>query len=313
MALYKIYDFKVSIPLDLGFHASKDSENESGSPDISISIENRTDPSLQRLKKRGQRLYSVKQAADYEVISSNDGIELVLKDKEIHCTADPRIFDGDSLRLEILGTAMPMWLERMGIVTFHAAGIESGGKAFVLLADSGEGKSTLTAHLINSCCRLLADDVTAVDLTHGSPMIRPAYPQLRLWPGSAPHLKEKEDSYPRVLKGYEKRLVPVGGNDLGAFCGEITPLAQIYLLNQENAKASIKLLEKSPSRCLIELLRNSFVGQLLEASKDRPERLRRLGEIVRLVPMKELTYPTGFDKIHEVCDRILDDFHRSTG
>ena len=307
MARYNIYGFKVNVPLDLRFRPSI----AAGLPDISISIERPINSSLKRPKKARERLYSVKQTAEFDVISSSDGLELVLSDKEIHCTADPRVFDDDSLRLELLGTAMPMWLERKGIVTFHGASIETGGKALVLLANSGDGKSTLATHLLQSNCRLLADDVTAVDVKPEGIAVRPAFPQMRLWPGSALHLKEKESTYPHVLKGFSKRLVPVEENEVGAFCSEITPLAQIYLLKQVKTKAGTRFVEKTPSQCLIELLRNSFVGELLEVSSGRPERLRRLGDVARRVPMKELTYPTGFDKIYEVRDKILDDFHRS--
>jgi hypothetical protein len=305
LAHYFIYGYKVNVSLDLRLDGSGTSEP----PDISIVIERPTNSSIKKPKRAGKRSFSIRQTSDSDVISSNDGLKLQIFDDRIICTADPRVFDDNFLRIELLGTAMPLWLERKGTVTFHCAAVETCGNAFVLLADSGEGKSTMAAHLLKKDCRLLADDVTAVEVESGTPMIQPAFPQMKLWPGSVKHLKKREKAYPRVIKGFPKRLVPVGGEDVGGFCNRPTPLKAIYLLKQGTAREETRIEEKSQSQCLVELLCYSFVGKLLEGSSGRPERLKRLGDVARCVPLKELTYPTGFDKIHEVCDRILDDFH----
>ena len=308
MAHYFIYGYNVNVPLDLGFDGSGAAET----PDISIVIERPANSSIKMPKRAGRRSFAIRQSSDSDVISSNDGLKLQIFDDRIICTADPSVFDDNFLRIELLGTAMPLWLERKGIVTFHCAAVETGGKAFVLLADSGEGKSTMAAYLLKKNCRLLADDVTAVEVESGTPMIRPAFPQMKLWPGSVKHLKKKEKDYPRIIKGFPKRLVPVSGDDVGDFCSQPTPLEAIYLLKQGGAREQILIEKKSQSQCLLDLLCYSFVGKLLEGTNGRPERLKRLGEVARSVPLKEITYPSGFGKIHEVCDRILDDFQRCT-
>ena len=306
MAHYFIYGYNIDVPLELRLNVSGSTET----PDASILIERSADSSIKKPKSGDKRLYSIRQTSDSDVISSNDGLKLQIFDDRIICAADPRVFDDTLLGMELLGTAMPLWLERKGIVAFHCAAVETRGKAFALLADSGEGKSTMAAYLLTKNCRLLADDVTAVEVKSGIPIVRPAFPQMKLWPGSVKHLKKRGKAYPRVIKGFPKRLVTVGGGDVGDFCSRPTPLKAIYLLKQGNARKKIRIEEKSQSKCLVELLCYSFVGKLLEVTRQRPERLMRLGAVARCVPLKELTYPSGFGRIHEVCDRVLDDFHR---
>ena len=308
MAHFFIYGYIIDVPLDLKLPAFSAAE----APDVSIIIKKHISSFEKKLKKARKPLYTVEQTRNCDVISSNNGLKLRIFDDRIICTADPRVIDDTLLRIELLSTAMPLWLERKGIITFHCAAVETRGKAFVLLADSGEGKSTMAAYLLKKNCRLLADDVTAVESVLGIPTVRPAFPQMKLFPGSAKHLKKRDKAYPRVVKGFPKRLVPVVGDDAGDFCSRPTPLKAIYLLKQGNARKRIRIEEKSQSQCLVELLCYSFVGKLLEGTGERPERLKRLGEIARCVPLKEFTYPSGFNKISEVCDRILDDFHRDT-
>jgi HprK-related kinase A len=60
-------------------------------------------------------------------------------------------------------------------IVIHAAAIERGGKAALLPAPPGSGKSTLCAALVNRGWRLLSDELALIDLNRGLllPLARP--------------------------------------------------------------------------------------------------------------------------------------------
>lgn len=53
-------------------------------------------------------------------------------------------------------------------LVLHGAVLERGGRALILAADPGSGKSTLCAGLVNAGWRLLSDELTLIDLDCGS-------------------------------------------------------------------------------------------------------------------------------------------------
>jgi HprK-related kinase A len=60
-------------------------------------------------------------------------------------------------------------------LTIHAAVVEKSGKALILPAPPGSGKSTLCAGLVNRGWRLLSDELTLIDMATGNlvPLPRP--------------------------------------------------------------------------------------------------------------------------------------------
>lgn len=62
-----------------------------------------------------------------------------------------------------------------GFLVIHAAVVERDGRALILAADPGSGKSTLCAALVHQGWRLLSDELTLVDLASGTilPIARP--------------------------------------------------------------------------------------------------------------------------------------------
>lgn len=62
-----------------------------------------------------------------------------------------------------------------GFLVIHAAAVERDGRALILAADPGSGKSTLCAALVHQGWRLLSDELTLVDLSNGTifPIARP--------------------------------------------------------------------------------------------------------------------------------------------
>jgi len=88
--------------------------------------------------------------------------------------------DQARLRLFLLGSAMGALLAQRGKLVLHAGCVAMGERALAVAGNSGAGKSTTTAALVQRGCTLLSDDLVAVSQGR----VCSGYPFLRLWPQS---------------------------------------------------------------------------------------------------------------------------------
>ncbi|MDP9243029.1 MAG: serine kinase, partial [Actinomycetota bacterium] len=136
--------------------------------------------------------------------------------REIVVEPEPGV-DEAIVRLSLLGPALAVLLHQRGFLVLHASCVAMDG-AVAFLGDSEWGKSTTAAALYRSGRPLVADDVVAVDLQSGSPMVRRAFPQLKLWPESVEALgiqaRELRTIHPDLEKRAFRAQVGFGDDDL---------------------------------------------------------------------------------------------------
>jgi hypothetical protein len=82
----------------------------------------------------------------------------------------------------------------------HAASVDSGDGAVLLIGPTGRGKSTLATALCRAGAALLADDSTYLDERCGEPVVVPSPPCLRLWPDSAAALLGATSRHEKKLR-----------------------------------------------------------------------------------------------------------------
>lgn len=110
----------------------------------------------------------------------------------------------------LLGPAMAACLQQRGIATLHASAVEIGAGAVLFAGDSGIGKSTLVAALVERGHRLMADDFSALHLGAGDcPEVLPAFACVRLWANAVEALGWERRTQVRVRDRMEKDYVPV--------------------------------------------------------------------------------------------------------
>lgn len=83
-------------------------------------------------------------------------------------------------RQVILGPALVLALALRGVWSLHASAAMFRGITLVFLGESGQGKSTLTAHLAGAGWRLVADDILPAEMDADGVRVLPHYPQLKL-------------------------------------------------------------------------------------------------------------------------------------
>ena len=79
----------------------------------------------------------------------------------------------------LVGPALVLALALRSVWSLHASAVTCNGQAIAFLGESGQGKSTLAAHLA-STMQLVVDDILPVTLTDSGLTCWPHFPQLKL-------------------------------------------------------------------------------------------------------------------------------------
>ncbi len=212
------------------------------------------------------------------------------------------------VELYFLSLLTGFWLESRGTVVLHASGVSVNERAVVFLATNTGGKTSLSTSLMQAGHPLLTDDFLAVTLSEETAVGHPGFPQMRMWPDLADHFLGGHVHLPLVLPETEKRRVLVELEGLGSFCTAARPLSRLYLpVRVDDPGVPIRVEPIPPQQALIELVRESFLGTVLEKAGLHRERFARLASLVGQVPMARLVYPSGLDRLPQVRDVILGD------
>lgn len=213
----------------------------------------------------------------------------------------------------MLGPILAFWLEQQGRLVLHASAAVVEGRAVAFLAPKTGGKSSLLAALMQAGYPMLSDDVLPVREQAGVVVGEAAYPQMRLWPDQVARLAKGVRGVHPVLSGLRKCRVPGGEGGMGHFSAGSWPLAGLYLLKRRQparARRSVDITPLAPREALRELLRHSFLAQLVGRAGLQPARLPLLAQVIRRVPVRRLAYPSDVDALPGVRRALLTDLCR---
>ena len=204
----------------------------------------------------------------------------------------------------ILGRVFALWLELNGFAVLHGSSLIHGNRAFCLLGHSGSGKSTLSAALNQNGCPLLCDDLIPLTRTDSGIVIYPGIPQSRMWPDTGERFfGEGFKAFPLVHPELTKRKVPAIVNDRNRFSEHPTQLSALFLLERHD-EDGVELVELPPSKALLALIGLSFGVAETEAAGLQPARMKQLADVVECVRVMEIHYPSGFDRLDRVTEKI---------
>jgi len=203
----------------------------------------------------------------------------------------------------LLGQVLAFWQESRGITVLHASSVVVAGQAIAFLGYGLSGKSSLAASFLQAGHPLLSDDNLHLHLAEGKVTAQPGYPQMRLWDEPAHHFLGSCQGLAPVHDTYPKRRVVVGEGGLGTFCSQECPLAALYLL-QRSDRLDVEITRLTPARALFALACQSFTAGYIKALANEGQRLRRLAQLVRSVPVFRLEYPSGLAHLPAVREAV---------
>lgn len=124
----------------------------------------------------GEKNYQLK------VIHNSQGYQLIANDIIYNVLAETiasSTYDGDVTVL--LGPVLCLNLALNNIFCLHASAFQIKNTNFILMAESGTGKSTIARYIDSKPnARRIADDILPVKMINNMPCLFPAFPQLKL-------------------------------------------------------------------------------------------------------------------------------------
>jgi hypothetical protein len=254
----------------------------------------------------GEPLQVIYRTGECDIVRFTRTVDFYLFDDHIDaCVQDP----GYEFLVEILflGEVLSLWLEKQGIPAIHASAVQTDAGAAGFLSTNKGGKSTLAASLVQLGNPLLTDDIMPVEEYNGTFFCRPGYPCMRMWPDEARFFLGRHDDLEIVHPWFDKRRVPVGEEGFGTFCNTKQPIKALYLPRRLESSDDILIEPVPPRDALIELVRNSFSISIVEALGLEVQRMMFFSRMVVQVPMRRLSYPSGFKHLRRVNEAILGD------
>jgi hypothetical protein len=205
----------------------------------------------------------------------------------------------DLLRHLILGPALAALLQQRGPLVLHASAVTIDDGAVAFLGAKGWGKSSVAGILYSRGYGIAADDVTAVHVGRGCPIVLPAFPQLKLWPDTAASLGSVAEELPELYSGSVKLAQRV---DQG-FSQAPLPLKAIYVLAHGT---TTKVEPLAPGKAFLELVRHSYWAELLQASGASAHFLQ-CASITESTRIRYLRIPRSLSMLPDVARLVEED------
>ena len=222
---------------------------------------------------------------------------LIREGREIIVDPLPGI-DEAIIRLLLPGI-LGVLLYQRGVLTIHASVVAINNESAVaFLGDKGWGKSTLAAALHTQGHGFLSDDLLVVDFEPGRlVMVRPGFPQLKLWPDSVHSLGGDPTRLSRLHPAFEKRASPVTRN----FACNSFPLQSLYVLSYGTSPG----IEAIPAQsALTEVVRHSQAVRFLREQGNTPRHFLQCAELVNEVTIHQLRRPNDLNLVADLCTLI---------
>ena len=227
---------------------------------------------------------------------------------EIDCLALPEVSERDLFSL-FAEPVMRTILVRRGLLSFHAAALAKKGRAILIMADKGAGKSTLSWALQQQGWQLLADDLARVEAVDGRWSTYPGHRQTKLTPEAAQafgHVPQEmpprfdDPGSPAYAAQFDKRLIETGDapeNPLAA-----VPLAALlFPTARDPAAETHRWTPLPPAAAVRQLLEHATPDPLGGALFVPPAVQRAIGGLPTQVQAVSLTLPDRFDRLAQAA------------
>ena len=212
--------------------------------------------------------------------------------------------DDRALRMAIVGPLFGVILAQRGRFVLHASAVSMNGRAVAFTGPSGRGKSTLVAALARAGYPLVADDLTVIDFNGQTPLVKPGFPRVKLWPDSAAALEHDVDALPLIHPERTKRslsMPPIQPADI--------PLARCYVI-EDGENESVQDL--AGSECVLSLVGLTYQASWMHETGVSGANLLHCGALARSGVVRRLRRRRSFAALPDVIRFIETEVQSAT-
>jgi hypothetical protein len=210
------------------------------------------------------------------------------------------------LRLCVLGSCLGVVLLQRGLTVFHSSvvGLPCGAIAFLAL--KGHGKSSMAAALHARGHRMVADDImviddaAAVDGDEDRLLVRPGFPQFKLWPKAAQAIGQDPESLPVLHPTIDKRAYRVSQS----FLPRPLPLQAVYVLGIDHEIEIALLTHQNALMCVLPHWYGAMFDRELLRVFGLDTHFAAAMRLVKGVPIYLLKRPPALELLPEVARRV---------
>jgi hypothetical protein len=195
--------------------------------------------------------------------------------------------------------ALAAVLRHRGLLVLHANAVETSDGVIVIGGESGAGKSTTLAALLDRGCRMLSDDVTALRPggASGSVEVLPGAAQTHLTEDAAENLGYLVD--PAQLQPWRRMKAAIPTHD--GMASRAGRLRALYLLRL--SRGDDVVVAEASGGDKFHTLQECLYGPMF--TEEHPALFPLMSTVVAAVPFFRLERPAGRWSASEVADAIL--------
>lgn len=246
------------------------------------------------LKISKDKYYSdIKNVARYY---AEKGKLIIIEPNGISCMEDVKLY--------LLGSCMGATLFQRRRLPLHGSCIIAGEKGILLTGASGAGKSTVAAVLMKKGCRMITDDLAAIDFNEiKEPIVYPAYPGQKLWEDSIARIGIEE---PKLsLNRLSGQLHKYNVKRAERFQNCIAPVRMIVEIIPSDI-AELQVEEVKGTRKLNVVFQNTYRKLLVEAMELREWYFGSCVAVANQVRVYKIMRPRNGHFENEIADHILE-------
>lgn len=268
-----------------------------GAPDITIA----PGPVPDRLPGAHGNTFQVAGDATVRVQFPRVGTFLVEDGRRVTFAASPAATNRD-IALFIQGSVFGLLCHQRGLFPLHASAVEIGGRAVAFMGDSGAGKSTTAAALLQLGHPLLSDDVSVIDLSGESAMLLSTTPTQKLWRDSLRALGVEAGERVRPQLDMDKFERHVGG----AFGAAPRPISAICQLETASDDGGAMFEPVAGARAVQMVRRNIYRLQAAQEMGKERRLFLQSATIASTVPQFILRRPTSLEHLRSFAANVSD-------
>ncbi len=220
--------------------------------------------------------------------------------REIAVSPAPGV-DAATVRLFLLGSALGMAFHQRGLLVLHGATILHGDGASIFVGDSGQGKSTLAAHLGRAGFAILGDDTMPLSPRRGGGFeVWPGSRMFKLWSDTIDHLGESSQGLESVGVRLDKYFFPNSAQPPD----RPAPVCEIVELVTGDADGAAALTPLEGLEALGVISANTYRPHYVAKLGREADHFRLCAALADSIAVRRLSRPRAIERIGESLELL---------